>query len=352
LNGSFLKKFTIVEVTWAMKNNPAAFLFLLMFGLVSFTAVTVLGADLPVQMKRQGYRIDIIIGGKPSTAYYFDPAIAKSYLQPMRSAQGTIVTRGFPIGNTVPQSHLHDPSLEPHQRPLYFAHGDIDGLDFWGEQAFQKSYGGESTQAYGRMVFRKLEEMHGGSNSGVIEAEFDLITPNKRVIATEAQTFTFRGDDQTRTIDCEFVVHADHGPVVFGDTKEGTFGIRVAPELNSPPGHMVDSNGAVGEKGIWGTRADWVDYFGNVQGEDVGIAVLDSPRSFRHPTYWHARGYGLLAGNPFGISYFTGDPLQDGSWTIQAGKSLLFRYRVLIHHGDYKQAHVAEAYRQYAEQER
>ena len=79
---------------------------------------------------------------------------------------------------------------------------------------------------------------------------------------------------------------------------------------------MVNSLGAEGEKAIWGKPADWVDYDGKVADEDVGIAVLDHPKSFRHPTTWHARGYGLFAANPFGLRDFTHDPNQDGSWTI------------------------------------
>jgi hypothetical protein len=111
---------------------------------------------------------------------------------------------------------------------------------------------------------------------------------------------------------------------------------------------MVNSLGAMGEKAIWGKRADWVDYYGEVGGERVGIAVFDHPGNFRHPTWWHARHYGLLAANPFGWREFTRDPKQDGSWTIPPRNSLVFRYRVLIHHGDYKDAKVAQAYEHYA----
>lgn len=331
-----------------MKNKSGVFRILVMSGLLTFS-LEGLGAGLPVQVTRRGYQVDVVIGDKPFTTYYFDPAIAKSYLQPLRTAQGTIVTRGFPIGATVPEEHQHDRSLEPHQRPLYFSHGDIDGLDFWGEEAFHKFYHGQPRQASGRMVFRKLEEVSGGPESGTIRAEFDLVAPSKRPIAAETQTFTFSGDDQTRTIDCEFIITADHGPVDFGDTKEGTFAIRVAPELDVPPGHMVNSNGGNGEKEIWGKRADWVDYYGTVSGEPVSIAVLDSPLSFRHPTYWHARAYGLLAANPFGISYFTDDLKQNGSWSIRDKQSLMFRYRVLIQHGNFSQAGVAAAYERYAQ---
>ena len=111
---------------------------------------------------------------------------------------------------------------------------------------------------------------------------------------------------------------------------------------------MVNSNGAEGEKGVWGKRANWVDYDGKVNGEELGVAIFDHPQNLRHPTYWHARGYGLFAANPFGIKEFTRDPHQDGSYTLPAGGSLVLRYRVLIHHGDYRQAKVAQAYQDYA----
>jgi len=333
-----------------MKHKAATALLVLASAM--FCLSSSVSAAEPVHFQRQGDEIHVMIGGKPFTTYYFNPDVAKAYLQPLRTAQGTIVTRSFPIGNTIPPAHLHDHALEPHQRPLYFGHGDIDGVDFWSEQVFNKVYHRvPGAHAYGRMVFRKIDEMEDGPNSGTIKAEFNLVSPNKRVLATETQTFTFRGTPESRIVDCQFVVHAVDNPVVFGDTKEGTFAIRVAPELNSPPGRMVDSNGVVGEKNIWGTRANWVDYDGTIDGESLGIAVFDSPRSFRHPTYWHARAYGLFAANPFGWSYFTRDPRQDGSYTIHPGKSLLFRYRVYIHHGNYEQANVAAAYRKYAEAE-
>jgi hypothetical protein len=304
-------------------------------------------AQQNVEVQRKDKQIEVTIGGKPFTTYYFDPAVAKPYLMPLRSAQGTIVTRGYPVGNEVPPGSERDKSFEPHQRPLYFAHGNIDGLDFWGEEVFAKYFNDHGKQDYGHMVMEKIDEARSGS-SGTIKAEFSLQGPGGHVIGDETQTFTFRGDDQTRIIDCEFTVRATHGPLTFGDSKEGTFGIRLAKELDSPPAHMVNSQGAEGEKAIWGKRADWVDYDGKVEGEDVGIAVLDHPKSFRHPTTWHARGYGLFAANPFGLRDFTRDPNQDGSWTIPERKTLAFRYRVIIHHGDYKAANIAEACQKYA----
>jgi len=316
---------------------------------VALRPIPILGQTEAVSFTRQASTIHVSIGGKPFTTYYFDSKFAKAYLQPLRSARGVIVTRGFPIDDTIPPGHEHDPSLEPHQRPMYFAHGDIEGYDFWGEEVFAKYYGPESSKAkYGRMVVRDVDEMRGGPGSGTMRATFDLVGADHKPFAEEIQSYTFRGDKDSRVIDCEFVIHANHDLVKIGDSKEGTFAIRVAPELEAPRGHMVDSEGREGEPQIWGRRANWVNYDGVIDGQRLGIAIFDSPRSFRHPTYWHARGYGLFAANPFGLKEFTRDPTQDGSATIPARQLVAFRYRVLIHEGDYQQAKVAEKYQQYA----
>jgi hypothetical protein len=309
-------------------------------------------AQEPVELAKHAHSIEVLIDGKPFTTYYFDPQEAKPYLQPLCTARGTVVTRGFPVGNEIPRAHWYDPNIEPHQRPMYFAHGDVDGFTFWAEEVFARRFYGHEAEKYGRTVIERLEQATSGPRSGEIRARFNLLAPGNRVLAEETQRLMFRGGPDTRTIDCEFVIYANHGPVRMGDTKEGTFAIRVIKQLDSPPGHMVSSSGGVGEPEIWGKRANWVDYYGRVGGEDVGVAIFDSPLSFRHPTYWHARGYGLFAANPFGLREFTHNPNDDGSYTIRAGSSLRFRYRVLIHHGDYRQAGISRACREYESEER
>jgi hypothetical protein len=301
-----------------------------------------------VEATRSQNQITVTIDGRPFTTYYFGPETAKPYLMPLRTSSGAVVTRGFPVVNDVSAGNPKGPSFEPHQRPLYFGHGDIDGLDFWQEPVFDKYYDDHGHQAYGHMQLKSVEPVASGSNSATVRARFTLHTPESRVIGDETQSFTFRGEGQTRTIDCEFVLHATNGPLDLGDTKEGTFAIRLAPELSGSSVHMLNSAGAQGEKAIWGKPADWVAYSGTIKGKSVGIAIFDSPSSFRHPTTWHAREYGLFAANPFGWREFTKDPNKDGSWTIPEGKSLTFRYRVLIYEGELSAVQIGDAYRQYA----
>ena len=128
----------------------------------------------PWRSTADGDQIDVLVGGKPFTTYCFGPAAAKPYLFPLRSAQGTVVTRSFPMVGNIPGED-HD---EPHQRAMYFAHGDINGYDFWGEAEFAR-WSHHSASAFGRTVFRALDEIRSGDDSGALRAEFDLVTSDK-----------------------------------------------------------------------------------------------------------------------------------------------------------------------------
>src|SRR5690242_16413933 len=161
---------------------------------LALCAARLRGAD-SVELRRQGNQIEVRIGGRPFTTYYFGPESPKPYLHPLRSAQGTIVTRGYPMVKNIPgESRDH-----PHHRALFFAHGDINGIDFWSEAAFSqasqtahgKRYSSEELPK-GRTVFRKLEEMKSGADSGTIKADFDLVGPDSKAIAEETQAYTFR----------------------------------------------------------------------------------------------------------------------------------------------------------------
>lgn len=316
-------------------------------------AATILCCSLlpaaPVTLKRGENQIDVAIDGRPFTTYYFSKEVAKPYLMPLRTASGIVISRNFPVGNKVTPADQKTRSFEPHQRPLYFGHGNIDGLNFWAEKAFSPYYHGHDHQAYGSMSVVQVEEAKDGSDAGTVRARFHLLAPSGRAIADETQTFRFSGDAETRIIDCEFVIEANQGPVTFGDTKEGTFAVRLGPELSAPNDHMLNSKGAKGEPAIWGKPADWVEYSGTVSGKPVSVAVFDHPNSFRHPTTWHARAYGLLAANPFGLREFTKDPQKDGSWTVEEGKSITFRYRVVIADKNLSEAQLSSMYRAYTE---
>ncbi len=296
----------------------------------------VLPLSAQVKFTEQPGRMLVEIDGKPYSTFFLSPDGNKPYVWPLRTATGLIVTRRFPMEKFPGETSDH-----PHQRGMFFSHGDINGVNFWATEP------GSGIPRMGSMALQRVE-VKGGEKSGTIHAVFNGRDPAGKPIMEENRTLTFYSGALLRIIDYEIVVKA-LDPLIFADTKEGTFGIRLATSMTEDKGgHMVNAQGAQTEKNVWGKRSEWVDCYGPVEGQTAGVAVFDHPGNPRHPTYWHARAYGLLAANIFGVRDFTGAKTRDGSMKVEAGRSVRFRYRVVIHPGDPQSAKIAELYREYA----
>jgi hypothetical protein len=135
------------------------------------------------------------------------------------------------------------------------------------------------------MVLKKVLEAKGGEKSGTVSVVFTAEDPKGEPLMTETRTITFYSDARLRIMDYEARMDAIQ-KLVFGDTKEGTFGIRLATSMTEDKGgRMVNAEGQETEKNVWGKRSEWVDYFGPVDGQTVGIAIFDNPANPRYPTY-------------------------------------------------------------------
>jgi len=154
-------------------------------------------------------------------------------------------------------------------------------------------------------------------------------------------------DGEVRLIDVDITIQVGNEPDTFGETKEGAFSLRLAESLRTDgkwgsPGKVINSNGDANDV-AWGKNATWIDYHGQVDGEHVGVAILNHPRSFRHPTRWHVRSHGLFAANSFGNRSF--DPAgEGGSHVLRKGESLTLRNRMVLHKGGEKVEQIAEQY--------
>jgi Methane oxygenase PmoA len=310
-----------------------------------------LAAALPlcaqVKITQHSDRISIDIDGKPFSELFVSGQVNKPYMSPLRAASGKIVTRAYPMDTVEGETQDH-----PHHRGLWFSHGDVNGYDFWANEASQQD--GKK----GKIVLKKIDDIKNGKKSGSLAVTFDWIDPTGKTILTESRTTVFYSNPMMRIMDFDINLHA-LTKVTFGDTKEGAFAIRLAsgleePQKKSPPkpartGLMITAEGAKGEANVWGKRSPWVDYFGEIDGEKLGIAIFDNPANPKHPTYWHSRSYGLFAANIFGEHDFYNDKSRNGSVTIQPGDSLRFRYRVVIHPGDSQTANIAAMYKKYTE---
>jgi len=302
----------------------------LAMGLVVCLAVAAEAAKFEVQQEPDG--VTVKLDGKLLTRYVIKSG-NKPILWPIIGPHGDAITRQYPMGEALPDER----SDHPHQRSFWFTHGDVNGANFWME--------GEKA---GQIVHKEFLKVSGGETA-VISARNEWIAVDGKKVCEDVRTLTFGTCGENVWIDFDSIVTAPDGPVKFVDTKEGSFGVRVAGTMSvdtKKGGQIVNSEG-LKDKEAWGKQAPWVDYHGPVNDKTVGIAILNHPTSFRFPTYWHVRTYGLFTANPFGVSDFTGGK-GNGDHTLQAGESFTLRYRVLIHKGDEKEGKVAEAYEAYA----
>ncbi len=290
-----------------------------------------------VQITRLADRLRVEIDGQLFTEYFFND-VPRPYCYPLIGPGGAAMTRDWPMKKSPGEEHDH-----PHHRSLWFAHGAINGHDFWSEE-----------KNFGKTVHEDFLDIRSSPEVGVIREQNKWVTTEGTVVCTDERALRFYklSNPTERMMDFEITLFASNGELTFGDTKEGTMAVRLAETMRLKgklgQGHIVNSAG-VRDGQTWGKRADWCDYYGPVGGKTVGIAIFDHPQNPRHPTWWHVRDYGLFAANPFGQHDF--ESLSNktaGNLVVPAGKSVTFRYRFYLHEGDDQQAKVAERYREYA----
>src|SRR6266566_5560883 len=294
-------------------------------------------------------RVEVTIGGRPFTAYIWPDRLKKPVLYPLRSATGTLVTRGWPFDPRPGERVDH-----PHHVGLWFDYGDVNGVDFWNNSDALEH---EEARKMGVIVHRAIVEARGGVESGSLVADMDWVAPGSVPLLRERAAFVFRGDATSRTVDRVTTLTAFDRRVVFNDNKEGLFGMRVARQLEQPSTEaevFTDASGKAtsvpvldnagitgsytsseGKKGdaVWATRGRWTMLTGRIGPEALTLAILDHPDNFGFPTYWHARGYGLFAANPLGQKIFTDGKQPALNMTLEPGASVTFRYRFLILEG-------------------
>ena len=296
-----------------------------------------------VEARQDGANVDLLVAGKRFTRYDTTTGPNKPYLFPLSGPDGgPPVVRRWPVDATVPgETRDH-----PHHRGLWFAHGDMNGADFWTEG-----------KGKGSTVHTGYDAVRSGPLYARLRPRTDWVTADGKKIAEDVRDirlFPVRGG---YLIDFDVTVRAVGGPLRWGDTKEGTFAVRVADSLRADAGKDKKAEGRIEnaagqtQDATWGKTAPWVDYTGPVEGRTVGIAILDHPTNPRHPTPWHVRSYGLFAANAFGLHEFDPAKKSDknaGVLVTPEGETITFRYRVFVHHGDTRAAALPAVWSDYA----
>lgn len=275
--------------------------------------------EASIRLLRSDDAVHVSVGDERFADYVFAGG-SRPIVWPLLAPGGAAVTRAWPMQEEAGAAVDH-----PHQRSLWFAHGDVNGIDFWTE--------GDKA---GRIEQTELVVAEVVAGRARIETRNRWSAPDGKVVCTDRRTFEFFVAGAMRGIDIKVVIQASQGALHFGDTKEGTMALRLPRGLcfdrKEDPGHAYTSEGK-NDGDAWGTRARWIAYTGEVSGKAVGVVLMDHTANLRHPTWWHARNYGLLAANPFGRHDFEMAPKGTGDFDLAAGEALTLRYRVLVFAG-------------------
>jgi hypothetical protein len=324
-------------------------------------------ADVAVTAEKRDDRVVFKVGGATPAEYQFGGTVqvekgtgtkplAKPFVYPLVTPKGAAVTRGWPLVRENPATTDHF-----HQKSVWFCHGDVipegiefkpsnkgvKGIDFWAENA-----------GHGRIVCTFVGPAT--SRVGVaVSTHNEWQTQDGVKILDEDRLVSFMALPAGYLITFDIDLFAGVCPITFGDTKEGSMGVRVNDEFRlagpKSDGIVTSSEGTVAKAPakdnlpMWGKPADWHDYSGTAGGKVAGIAVFDNPKN-SYRSAWHTRAYGLMAANPFGRAG-SGFPSQKGKTELvklAKGDHLKLRYGVYVHDGDAAAGKVAEAFAGFA----
>ncbi len=280
-------------------------------------------------------RVAITIDGKLFTNYIFK-GWSKPICHPIIGPHQTPMTRNYPIT----KARDGEAKDHPHHASLWYTHGSVNGISFW-----------HNARNTGKIIHQKFTKKQTSTNGVTLQTLNHWNDSKGKTICTDTTEIKFHKIKDAFAIDYAVTIHASHGHVTFGDTKEGSMGIRTHPALRLKgkvaKGKAQNSEGHK-NRDLWGKRAKWVDYWGPINGKTVGIAIFDHPQNPRYPTWWHARDYGLVAANAFGVHNFERKKRGTGDFKIKSGSSTTFKFRFLFHPGDVNSAKVAEHFEQWA----
>jgi hypothetical protein len=288
--------------------------------------------------------VDFSAGGGLVSRYHKGD-VAKPYFWPLNAA-GRPVTRAWPMEPAAAggsKDHIHQKSawfchgdVIPEGLPLKSRVGGVDGVDFWSE-----------AKGHGRIVCTRVEEPRQNGSQASVATHNQWQTAEGEPVLDEERVIHLHDFGDTRLFIVEIDLCASAWPVTFGDTKEGSFGVRVNDAIREAggKGRIENAEGQVGEVRCWGRRSAWCDYSGPIDGTVVGVAILDDPKN-PSPACWHSRGYGLMAANPFGRAK-SGFPAMRGRTDLVKlgkGEHLRLRYGLVLHPGNVRTGKVAEYY--------
>jgi len=233
----------------------------------------------------------------------------RPFFFPVIGPSGTSLTR---MGH--PGAPDHD-----HHQSVWFAHNKVLGIDFWGNA---------SGATIHQLQWFAYEDGEGSCRMAVELGWFDGHNPAPLLRQELICELGTQPDFGEYTLEIQSRFQPSAGSLEFARTNFGFLAIRVSAELSAVfgRGQLTGSDGAVGEKQLFGKVAKWMDYSGRPHrsaNDHEGLTLIDHPQNPGQPTGWHVRDDGWMCASP----------CMEGPQTTLSEAPLLLRYLLLVHAG-------------------
>lgn len=284
-----------------------------------------------VQIKEMPDTLDVAVAGKPFVTYRFntkDPEVPRPYFHPVVGPAGKPITQ---MGEVPGKKEKHF-----HHTALWIAHQNF-GVK--GQPPCDNWQIGRPNSS--RIEHVKFDAVESGPLAGrFVERLRWLNVKGDQVLLAETRTITIpKRPEANRVLDVDLVLtgSAEGGQVTLNKTPYHILAVRVLDALLPARGGAI-TNSEGKKNPADGMPARWIDISGPLDGTWQGVALFNHPGNFRQPTPCLQ-----FAGQTIGLS-----PTHQEPYTIEPGKVLRLRFRVLVHAGNVEEGKVAAEYETYS----
>lgn len=263
-------------------------------------------------------KIDVLINKNLFTSYIFSEDEKYPFFFPVNGPSNSSVT-SMRNGNY------------PHHSSLFFGCDKVNGGNYW-QEGLER----------GQIISLRADIIESGNDRVVIEAENIWRRPNANSPIKDFRKITITApSNELFQIDFDITMEMLMD-VTIDKTNHSLFSGRMDADLAvTNGGTMVNANGDKGEKGTFGKKSPWIDFYGKRGDKIEGMAIMQHPSNEWYPSPWFTRDYGFFSPTPM---YW---PANDKETTLKKGQTIQLKYRVLVHNGDVASAKIAEQFELY-----
>lgn len=222
----------------------------------------------------------------------------------------------------------------PHHSSLFFGCDRVNGGNYWQEKLTD-----------GQIISLRADIIETGGSKAVIENECIWRRPGADAPIKDKRKITVTNSSKDKFIIDFDVTMEMLMDVTIEKTNHSLFSGRMDPDLAViNGGTMINAEGETTEKGTFGKRSAWIDFYGTRQGKTEGMAIIQHPSNQWFPAPWFTRDYGFFSPTPM---YW---PADDKATVLKKGEQIKLRYRVIVHSGNHTEAGIAAEFEKYSKE--